>query len=102
MKPVAGVRRTYTKHFHVLTPGLWEKLPHSSGLQLCKESTTVHTTEVTEIPIPIKLLCNYCESGSLMQVESSRRYEIPGREEVAHFRTDIPVNLSYYLINIAF
>ena len=72
MKPVAEVSNTYTYHFYVLTPGLWEQLPYSSGLQLCEEGATMYTTEVTDIPIPVKLLCNHCEPRSLLKVESSR------------------------------
>ena len=85
-----------------LTPGLWEQLPHSGGLQLCEEGTAVHSTEVTDIPIPVKLFCNYCEPSSLLQIESSARCEIPGGEEVAQLGTDVPVHLLYHLGNIAF
>jgi len=102
MKPVAEVSSAYANHFYVLTPGLWEQLPHSGSLQLCEEGTTVYTTEVTDISIPVKLFCNYCEPGSLLKIESSGRYEIPGGEEVGHLSANIPVHLLYHLLNIAF
>ena len=101
MKPAAEVSSAYTNQSYVLTPGLWEQLPHSGSLQLCEEGTAVHTTEVTNISMPVKLFCHYCEPRGLLQIESSGRYKIPGSEEVAHLRTDIPVHLLYHLINIA-
>lgn len=94
-------QQCYTNHFYVLTPGLWEQLPHSGSLQLCEEGTAVHTTEMTDISMPVKLFCNYGEPRSLLKVESSGRYEIPGSEEIAHLGTDIPVHLLYHLFNIA-
>lgn len=38
------------------TPCLWEKLSNSGGFKLSEEGTTVYTSKMTDVSVPVKLL----------------------------------------------
>lgn len=42
----------------------------------------MNTPEMTDIPLPVQLLRDDCETRCLLQVKASRRDEIPGGKEI--------------------
>ena len=48
------------------TPRLGKQLPHSGRLEFCEKGASMNTSEMADIPMPIQLFCNNCETCRLL------------------------------------
>ncbi len=55
-----------------LTPCFWKEFSYGGCLEFGEECTTVNTSEVTDVALPVELLSNNSETRGLLEIKTSR------------------------------